>query len=250
MARAKRTNRADARRRYRATLTDDPRFLDDEEADTDSESIDDRPSAAPRRDRAAATAVSPSPTGRAGVLGALKGAFRPTDVRGDIAALPQLLRHRSFLIPLATILAAAAALLVTGGTELVSRMLAPYFLAPPPVAPVFIAGFLAPRASYLIGGLLGIISSIVAILVLTTPGMQQAATGATAATPALTADVLGYSLVLATLGGAFYAAAAAWYKRFLALASPSRTVRATGGKPGDRSRKRDSGDRPMLARRR
>jgi hypothetical protein len=183
-------------------------------------------------------------------MGALRTAFRPADVRGDVAALPQLLRHRSFLIPFATILVAAAALVVTGGTELVSRMLAPYFLAPPPVAPVFIAGFLAPRASYLIGGLLGIISSIVVILVLSTPGMQQVATGATAATPALTADVLAYSTILATLGGAFYAAAAAWYKRFLALASPSRTVRATGGKPNDRSRKRDSGDRPMLARRR
>ena len=250
VARAKRTNRAEARRRYRATLIDDPRFLEDEEADTDSEAIEDRPSPGPRRDRATATQASPSPTGRAGVIGALRTAFRPADVRGDIAALPQLLRHRSFLIPAATILIAAAALLVTGGTELVSRMLAPYFLAPPPVAPVFIAGFLAPRASYLIGGLLGIISSIVAILVLSTPGMQQAATGATAATPALTSDVLVYSLVLATLGGAFYAAAAAWYKRFLALASPSRTVRATGGKPNDRSRKRDSGDRPMLARRR
>jgi hypothetical protein len=249
VARAKRTNRAEARRRYRATLIDDPGFLEDEEADIDSESIDDRPSPGLRRDRATATQASPSPTGRAGVIGALRTAFRPADVRGDIAALPQLLRHRSFLIPFATIVAAAAIVAVTGGQELISRTLSPYFLAPPPVAPVFIAGFLAPRASYLIGGLLGIISSVAVIAVLSTPGMQQVATGTTTAT-ALTADVLVYSLVLATLGGAFYAAAAAWYKRFLALASPSRAVRAMGGKPNDRSRKRDSGDRPMLARRR
>lgn len=248
MARAKRTNRADARRRYRATMIDDPRFLEDEEADTDSDPIDDRPSAGLRRDRAAATPVPSGPTGRAGVIGALRSAFRPADVRGDIAALPRLLRHRAFLIPFATIVAAAALVAVTGGTEPLSRTLSPYFLAPPPVAPVFIAGFLAPRASYLIGGLLGIISSIAVILVLSTPGMQQAATGTTTTT-ALTADVLAYSLVLATFGGAFYAAAAAWYKRFLALASPSRTVRATG-KPSDRSRKRDPGDRPLLARRR
>lgn len=247
MARAKRTNRAEARRRYRATLTDDPAFLEDEEADADSEAIEDLPSPAARRVRSTAAAPA-DPRRRPSVVGALKAAFRPTDLRGDIAALPRLLRHRSFLIPLATIIGAAAIVSVTGGTEPVSRMLSPYFLAPPPVAPVFIAGFLAPRASYLIGGLLGIISSIAVMLVLSTPGMQQAATGATTTT-ALTADVFAYSVALATFGGAFYAAAAAWYKRFLALASPSRAARASA-RPNDRTRKRDSGDRPILARRR
>jgi hypothetical protein len=56
-------------------------------------------------------------------------------------------------------------------------------------------------------------------------------------------------LFWAIVGGAFYAAAAAWYKRFLALASPARAARATG-RPKDRPRKGDSGDRPILARRR
>jgi hypothetical protein len=122
------------------------------------------------------------------------------------------------------------------------------------VAPVFLAGFLAPRASYLIGGLLGIIASVAILVVLSSPAMQEAATGTaaaagTTAATGLQPDIIAYSLVVSTFGGAFYAAAAAWYKRFLALANPSRAARAAG-KPTDRSRRRGSDDRPLLARRR
>jgi hypothetical protein len=246
VARAKRTNRAEARRRYRATLIDDPE-LDD--ADEPSAEADDRsaPTPATRRGRAAAS-PTPAQAPRPSVLGALRGAFRPTDLRGDLAAMPRLLLHRSFLIPVATILGAAVLVATSGPADPLSRTLAPYFLAPPPVAPVFIAGFLAPRASYLLGGLLGVISQVVVIALLSSPAMQQAVTG-TAGTSILQPDVLTYSLIAATVLGAFYAAAAAWYRRFLSLASPSRAKRTTG-RPADRSRKRGPGDRPMLARRR
>ena len=249
MARAKRTDRAEARRRYRATLSDD---LDPNELDDDSEPATeptaDRAPANRSRPRAAAASSSPPP--RPSVMGAFRAAFRPTDVRGDLAALPSLLRNRAFFIPFAMIIAAAAIIAVTGGTEPISRSLSPYFLAPPPVAPVFLAGFLAPRASWLIGGLLGLISSIAIIAVLSTPLMQQAATGTAAGASVLQLDVVAYSFFVSIVGGAFYASAAAWYKRFLALANPSRNARPTG-KPSDRSRRRGgSDDRPLLARRR
>jgi hypothetical protein len=248
VARAKRTNRAEARRRYRATLIDDPESME-EDLDADSDAAEDRPAPAARRDRASASS-STVPARRPSVVGALREAFRPTDLRGDLAVLPQLLRHRSFLIPLATIVVAAVAVTVSGGTDALSRILAPYFLVAPPVAPVFIAGFMAPRASYLLGGLLGFISQIAYIGVLSSPAVQQAATGTTAA-PDVSFGALGGAFVVAVSFGAFYAAAAAWYKRFLALASPSRAARARAtGRPNDRPRKRDSNDRPMLARRR
>ncbi len=252
MARAKRTNRAEARRRYRATLIDDPEFLEEEGVEAESEAVDDRPIPGARRDRASASA--PTSTGRPArpsVTGALKAAFRPTDLRGDIAALPQLLRHRSFLIPLALIVGLLAVVLATGARELISVTLVPYVLAPQPVAPVFLAGFLAPRASYLIGALLGVFSWIALVVLVSSPAVVQALAGSTAA-PGLTPDILFGSLFWAIVGGAFYAAAAAWYKRFLALASPARAARATRttGRPNDRPRKGDSGDRPILARRR
>ncbi len=248
MARAKRTNRAEARRRYRATLIDDPELLEEEGVAADSGAIDDRPTT-PGRRSAPAKASAPTAPARPNVLGALKGAFRPTDLRGDIAALPQLLRHRSFLIPLGLIVGLLAIVVATGARELISLTLVPYFLAPQPVVPVFLAGFLAPRASYLIGALLGVVSWIALVVLVSSPAIVQALAGTTTA-PGLAPDILLGSLFWGIVGGAFYAAAAAWYKRFLALASPSRAARATGSKPNDRSRKRDSGDRPVLARRR
>ena len=248
MARAKRTNRAEARRRYRAAMGEEPESFDlEDEAQSDVTPESAASAAGRSRTRAAAT-PSPTQPARPSVMGAFRAAFRPTDFRGDFAALPRLLRNRAFLIPLAMIVGAAVLIAVTGGTEPISRALSPYFLAPPPVAPVFLAGFLAPRASWLIGGLLGIISSISIFAILSTPAMQQVATGATAAT-ALSPDVYVYSFFVATVGGGFYAAAAAWYKRFLALASPSRAARAAA-KPAGQSRKRGPDDRPMLARRR
>jgi hypothetical protein len=250
VARAKRTNRAEARRRYRATLIDDPELLEEEGVDADSRAIDKRPTTAGPRS-APAKASAPTAPARPNVLGALKGAFRPTDLRGDIAALPRLLRHRSFLIPLGLIVGLMAFVIATGAKELISITLVPYFLAPQPVAPVFLAGFLTPRASYLIGALLGVVSWIALVVLVSSPAIVQALAGTTAA-PGLAPDILLGSLFWAIVGGAFYAAAAAWYKRFLALASPSRAARAARAtsRPNDRARKRDSGDRPILARRR
>jgi hypothetical protein len=250
VARAKRTDRAEARRRYRATLIDESELIESEDdPEPEAESSAERAPAGRTRSRAAAT--PPPAVARPSVMGAFRAAFRPTDLRGDLAALPSLFRHRSFFIPLAMIVAAAAIIAVTGGTEPISRGLSPYFLAPPPVAPVFLAGFLAPRASYLLGGLLGLIASVAIVAVLSTPALQQAVTGATGTT-VLQPDLLAYSFFVSIIGGAFYAAAAAWYKRFLALANPSRTrpTNRPTGKSTDRSGRRGSDDRPLLARRR
>lgn len=252
MARAKRTDRAEARRRYRATLSEDslPTDLDDEsesEPEAEAEPSAGRASASRSRSRSTGS-TSPARPARPSVIGAFRAAFHPTDLRGDVAALPRLLRHRSFYIPLALIVVAAAITAVTGGKEPISASLAPYFLAPQPVAPVFLAGFLAPRASWLIGGLLGMISWVAVVILLSTPALQQVVVSSTGTT-GLSPDLLGYTFVVATISGAFYAAAAAWYKRFLALANPSRNARPTG-KPGDRSRRRGSDERPLLARRR
>ena len=247
MARAKRTDRAEARRRYRATLLEDPDLTEDDLESADAADADTGP--APRnRNREAATASS-GPRPRPSVLGALRAAFRPTDFRADIAALPQLLRHRSFLIPLAMIIGAAAVIAGTGGTEPISAALSPYFLAPPPVAPVFLAGFLAPRASYLIGGILGFVASVAIIVVLSTPALQQTVTGAATAN-FLQPDIIAQSFFISIVGGAFYAAAAAWYKRFLALANPARAARASGRPTTPPRNKRGPDDRPLLARRR
>jgi hypothetical protein len=63
--------------------------------------------------------------------------------------------------PILVTIATAAVFLATGGHEIFSTLAIQYFVAPPPIGAIFIAGFFAPRASYLAGGLVGLVSALV-----------------------------------------------------------------------------------------
>lgn len=235
MPRAKRTARADARRRYRAAQNTPIDDLDEVDAE-------DSPSQGPAAATSRSTATTPDANRpRPSIATAFRQAFTPVDVRGDLRALPRLLINKAFWIPAGSIVVVAAVVIATSGRELTSQLIAPYFLYPPPIAPVFIAGFLAPRASWLIGGLVGVVQAIV-LVVLTLPcvGLAPAAPEA---------GFLGYSLVISVGFGAFYAAAAAWYKRFLRGANPPRYAAGQAAKSGA-NQKRTGSSRPLLARRR
>jgi hypothetical protein len=245
VARAKRTDRAEARRRYRASLGEEEPIEDLDE------SVDDDPIEAARpsgRDRVRAASATPSPAPqRPSIVRAFSSSFKPVDLRGDLASLPALVRHRSFLIPLALIAAAAVAFGVMGAREPLVYALSQYLLFPPPVAAVFLAGFLAPRASWLLGAVLGAIATGALVAALSSPALQ-----ASVGTPISTDLGVGPLVILAysSIGGALFAAVAAWYKRFLFLANPARAARA-GARPNDRQqRRKGSQNRPILARRR
>jgi len=247
VARAKRTDRAEARRRYRATLVDEPTTdeLEDEVDDAVSETA--RPSGRDRVRAASAASAAPTSPPRPSIIRAFSSSFKPVDVRGDVRALPSLLRHRAFLIPLALIVAAAVGLVVTGLREPIIYALAQYLLFPPPVAAVFIAGFFAPRASWLLGAVLGAVSTVALLAAVSSPTVQAAVGAAATGDFASTAiTVLGYSMI----GGALFASIAAWYKRFLFLANPARAARANARTNDRQQRRRGSQNRPALARRR
>ena len=236
MARAKRTTRAEARRRYRAAQNE---AVDDELVDLETE--DDGVASKNERRDAASAGASATARPRPSISVAFRAAFRPLDLRGDLRALPRLLIHIAFLIPAALIVAIAAVIVVTGGQEIITRELSQFFLAPPPLAPVFIAGFLAPRASWLLGGLLGVVQSVAVLVIISTPALAPLVgvpdTGTFAS-----------SMFVSVVFGAFYAAAMAWYKRFLRAANPPRVAPAASrpaGKP-----RRGSQSRPLLAKRR
>ena len=197
MARAKRTTRAEARRRYRAEhgLPDDT-TLDDEAQDEDAAASTTSRSARP-------TAGQPE---RISVFAALRLAIHPLDLRGDLRSLPSLARNKALLLPI---------LLTLGSTA------------------VFLGGFLAPRASWLVGVVIGLVSAL-CYVALGVSGLLPAPFAEQFTVNALGASVSAF--IYSPIMGAFFAAAAAWYRRFLALSSPNRNRRASQAqkqRPGD-----------------
>ena len=152
MARAKRTTRAEARRRYRAEhgLLDDPN-IGDEPEDTET-----TPSGRPGGTRQGA-----EQTGRIGVFSAARQAFRPLDAPGDLRALPRIAtRSPALWLPIVLTIAAAVLTGISRGTDVLSQFAFQYFVVTPAIGGVFIAGFLAPRASWLLGVIVGLVSAV------------------------------------------------------------------------------------------
>lgn len=255
MARAKRTDRAEARRRYRAT-TADP--LEEEVIEEGISRV------APRR--SAPTSSAPGATGtvqRPSILGAFRSSFRPVDWRADIRALPRLLRHWSFYVPV--VLSGVAVVLgqYLPHDPLVGAFVG-YFSGITPFGSVFLAGFFAPRASYLVGALVSLAAAGFLALSYTVqfsglPNGQFVALGVPGAPLVSTEDLktqypiaITQALTSGTLFGAIFASAAAWYRRFLNRANPNRTARpsqASSRRPDGKVPKRNE-QRPILARRR
>jgi hypothetical protein len=266
VARAKRTSRAEARRRYRAQVAEQANAEAPETAERPVEPTargprDPRPTASPQR---------------SGMRYAFRAAFHPPNFGDDLAHLPELLRSRAVLIPVLISVGTALAVAVTKGTDVVSGLLAQYFLVTPPIGSIFIAGFFAPRASYLAGLIVGLVAALAltAVVVATpianptvnpgaSPGPSAAASASASAgaspassaspgssaapTPApsgagtVVADpvaVASAALVWSPLIGALFASAAAWYRRFLQLSNPNRAAQrgAQRGKPNNRRR--------------
>ena len=110
-----------------------------------------------------------------------------------------------------------------------------YFIQTPAIGGVFIAGFLAPRASWLLGVIVGFVSAVCySILVLGFPTTIYAGGAADRRTRPATSRSRRSSCRRSS--AAFFAAGAAWYRRFLALSSPNRArpaQKATAKKKGD-----------------
>jgi hypothetical protein len=141
--------------------------------------------------------------------------------------------------------ASAAAFAVTAGQDIVTRFLFAYFVQTPAIGGVFLAGFLAPRASWLVGFIVGLAAAICyTALILTVFGAVTAA----AATQAAAQDAIVAAFTLSPTMGVMFAAAAAWYRRFLQYTNPNRGRQAAQPKRGD-GRTRAAGSQKAGARR-
>ena len=243
MARAKKTDRAEARRRYRAEQNlIDAEF--DDEADAVEGDATRAAAAAPARGTSSAAAAPVRPS----IGAAFRGAFRPLDIRGDIAALPSLaIRSKALWLPLLLTIGSTIAFAITQGADLVTQFMFAYFVQTPAIGGVFLAGFLAPRASWLLGLIVGLVSAICySLLILTV----FSAVAASSSVQGVARDAIISAFALSPVMGAFFAAAAAWYRRFLNLTNPNRRRQAQNAKSGRPDGKsRSAGTQKASARR-
>ncbi len=218
MARAKRTDRAEARRRYRGTVAEMPAS-----AGPDDGSPATTHGSATTRGSGASTPTRPV---RPSIVGAFRNAIRPVNVRADIAALPTIARgSKAIWLPSLLILVAGLGALVVGlKKNIVVDLLFQVVLFPPAMVPAFLAGMLAPRASYLTGGVAGILSAIVFAVVISgvnltiqqTPGGPEVAITSETRL-ALIENAIGLGIPFSIFVGAF----SGFYRRFLALSNPN-----------------------------
>ncbi len=210
MARAKNTDRADARRRYRAATA----------AEVESDDVAVSAAAVPRDARPSGTPKASAPAEpRPGIIEAFRRAAHPADVRGDLRALPVILRteRRVWIAPGLVVLGGFFLLVPTLRDSSVGVLAAQLLVVPPPLIPSFLAGMMVSRGGWLMGLLVGLFSGIVfSIYVATAP-----ATGSVAITPELRSQALFYALTVSPLFGLATGAFAGFYRRFLRVASPA-----------------------------
>jgi hypothetical protein len=163
-----------------------------------------------------------------GIIQAAREAYRVVHLRADLAGLPKLIIHRAVWLPVLLSLVSTVLIIVTGPKNAITSFAFNVFGLPPAMASVFIAGFFAPTAAWLAGGIVGLAASVfyTGFLFLAAQGSipdVDAASYQQISESTLSAFVIGplYGIVLG--------AAAAWYKRWLYLSSPARTARPSGG---------------------
>lgn len=216
MARAKQTARAEARRRARLANRPVEPVADVElEAEDDAGDVVDTARSADRAPR-----VAPQPAAGGSVLqrltGSFRGAYRRPHVREDLRAWRTIVISPAFAGGVALILVGGLVYLFYPGYS-GATLAFQYFVAPPPVGSIFIAGFFAVRGSYLMGILLALVDVFV-LWTLSARGIVPFA-------------FVPYAVLLIPLN-ALFAGGVAFYRRFLASTSTRRAAAPRGGARG------------------
>jgi len=221
LAREKNTSRAEARRRtretYRAELAAEE-GLEDEELEY-----------------AVSTGQSEEP--------ARKPLFKMPNIREDLRLLPSIIRSKPILfLPLVLFLVGLGIFMALPGLSPEIAGIAGYyiqfFFAPPALFTFFIAGFFAPRASYLIGFIYGLIAGVVWTLAVLAVGTQvdpAVAPGTVIDPPVLFLNMM----VIGILYGTLAAALASWYREFLRGMQERGKARRAVKEVDERTRRRE-----------
>lgn len=248
MARAKSTDRSDARRRYRAQLAAEAAeaAASLEAADADAAEggttrsgvatpnvISGGPTAARTSGRRTAQGGA-APVPRPSLLASLRIAASPADVAGDLRALPQIATGtKAVWLPAILVVVTGAAFLVPALAEnTIVRLLGQALLAPPAMIPSFLAGMLTPRGSWLAGGVAGLIAGVtVTVIIAIAPAGANPSQG-------LDVQNLAFILLAAPVFGVGVGAFAGFYRRFLASSAPPRQPRKPAPGPKGSAKRR------------
>ena len=244
MARAKRTARTEARRRYRAEQSASGAVAEPNTLVEDAEPNEIAPKGQPSgsRSRGTATAAQATRPVRPSFASSARAAYRTPNVREDLAALPRLLIHWSVLLSAGLAIAGTAVFLAVGTSSstgastvgYVASLLVSLFVGPPPFGAALLIGFMLPRATWLVGLVLGLLASLCfTVIVLAQPSQSSA----TVSIPSILVQVW----ILGPVGTMFFSAGIAWYKRFLDLLNPNRGQR---GKTAQKSQAQGRGNAP------
>ncbi len=180
-----------------------------------------------------------TPGGRVGMVAAFRLAFHPVDLRADLASLPWVATHTPALwVPMLLTIVSGIIVWLAGVNGALTQLVYQFFVMPPALGGVFLAGFLAPRASWLLGLIVGALSALVySVLVVFAPlSILRVAPDS-----AVARDLVLSAFLLSPAFGALFAAGAAWYRRFLQLSSPNRGRRAEAKKKSNDGKSRTPG---------
>ncbi len=209
MARAKKTDRAEARRRARAVAATNEATVGEGSGGG---------GAAPAKSTGGGAASGSAPVARPSITGAFREATRPVDLRGDIRRIPWLItRTPAVIVPSLLVIGAAVWYATSGtGSSLSSFAFQLLVYPPPQIGALFLAGILTDRMSYMAGGIVGLVCGIVFTLYLAFVPIP-----ATVLQGTQVQAYMLYGLVLSPLSGLAIGGFAGFYRRFLRRANPN-----------------------------
>lgn len=183
MARAKRTDRAEARRKYRAYLQAQ------EEAGVEVSAgegpIESAPAASGKSARGPERKPQPviQPGQRMGLFAAARAAYRQPHYLDDLRNIRELVFGTKAIWPVVLVCVVAGAYTVAGidksgkTNDPIIPSLVTFLFAPVPLLPPMLAGFLAPRSTWLAGMLASLIATLTLVGVIALTALRLTSAG-------------------------------------------------------------------------
>jgi hypothetical protein len=166
VARAKSTERAEARRKYRAYLQ-----AQEEAAGTEYGGAADEAGPKPTRSRDPRSQAPSQPAVRMGMMAAARAAYRTPHYIDDIRTAPALIFRSNAIWPVAVLCIAAGAYFSAKAnsdyrSDAILTPLIQFLFYPVPLLPPMIAGFFAPRSTWLAGVIASFIATMTLVVVI------------------------------------------------------------------------------------